>query len=101
MLSDPTRREDLILNLSGSTIEKFSDLRWNIEFKYFSNIEWDKLKRPIKEFQVREEDIRHIHKYTRGLAEEYLEIDPRLFIIYCIGNRGYQVFEIETGNNKK
>lgn len=90
--SYPQGRSDL--EFVGKFHERFAGLRWVIEFKYLSNTEWNRLKIPIKEFQVQEEDIRQISGYAEGLKKEYPEAKIRLFVIYCIGNQGFRVFEI-------
>ncbi|HWQ67388.1 MAG TPA: ATP-binding protein [Methanospirillum sp.] len=90
--SYPQGRTDL--EFVGKYHEKFADLRWIIEFKFFSNNEWVRLKTPIEEFVVREEDTRQITGYAEGLRQEYPEATIQLFVIYCIGNQGFRVFEV-------
>ena len=77
----------------GKYHEMFAGLRWVIEFKYFSNTEWTRLKTTNKDFQTQEEDTRQISWYAEGLRHEYPESKVRLFEIYCIGNQGFRVFE--------
>lgn len=90
--SYPKGRTDL--EFVGKFNEKFAGLRWVIEFKYFSNTEWAGMKTSLDEFTVREEDTSQIRGYAEGLRHEYPEADIRLFVIYCIGNQGYRVFEV-------
>jgi len=82
------------LEFVGKFNEKFAGLRWIIEFKYFSNTEWDGMKTSLEEFTVREEDTLQIRGYAEGLRQEYPEANIRLFVIYCIGNQGFSVFEM-------
>jgi len=94
--SYPSGKSDL--EFVGKYHERFASLRWVIEFKYFSNTEMARLKTPIEEFVVQEEDTRQITGYAEGLIQEYPEAKIRLFIIYCFGNKGFRVFEL-TGNS--
>ncbi|PWR74859.1 AAA family ATPase [Methanospirillum stamsii] len=90
--SYPKGRTDL--EFVGKFNEKFAGLRWIIEFKYFSNTEWAGMKTSLEEFTVREEDTLQIRGYAEGLRHEYPEADIRLFVIYCIVNQGFSVFEV-------
>lgn len=90
--SYPQGRSDL--EFVGKYHEKFARIRWIIEFKYFSNTEWSRLKTPLEDFTVREEDTGQIRGYAEGLIQEYPEAKIRLFVIYCIGNQGFRVFEV-------
>jgi hypothetical protein len=90
--SYPMGRSDL--EFVGKYHEKFANLRWVIEFKYFSNTEWARLKTSIDEFQVQEKDIKQIAGYGEGLMQEYPEANIRQFVIYCIGNQGFLVFDV-------
>jgi hypothetical protein len=91
--SYPQGRSDL--EFVGKYHEKFADLRWVIEFKYYSNTKWSRLKTSIEAFHVQEEDTRQIEGYAQGLTREYPKADIRLFVIYCIGNQGFRVFEVK------
>ncbi len=95
--SYPQGRSDL--EFVGKYNEKFADCRWVIEFKYYSNTEWSKLKISIEEFQVQEKDTRQIAGYTKGLLQEYPEADIHQYVIYCFGNQGFRVFEVGKNNN--
>ncbi len=90
--SYPKGRTDL--EFVGKFNEKFAGLRWVIEFKYFSNTQWAGMKTSLPEFTVREEDTLQIRGYALGLRHEYPEADIRLFVIYCIGNQEFLVFEV-------
>jgi hypothetical protein len=82
------------LEFVGKYHEKFAGLRWVIEFKYYSNAEFRKLKTTIEDFQLRAEDTQQIAGYVEGLKEEYPEAHISQFVIYCFGNRGFRVFAI-------
>ena len=97
--SYPSGKSDL--EFVGKYHERFSSLRWVIEFKYFSNIELARLKTPIEEFEVQEEDTRQIRGYAEGLIQEYPEAKIRLFVIYCFGNQGFRVFELTRNSPGK
>jgi hypothetical protein len=43
---------------------------------------------------MRKEDTIQIEGYAKGLKQEYPEAHIRLFIIYCLGNTGFKLFEI-------
>lgn len=83
-----------VLEFVGKYHEKFAGIRWIIEFKYFSNIEWGRLKTPLEDITVREEDTGQIRGYAEGLMQLYPEAKIQLFVIYCIGNQGFRVFEV-------
>jgi hypothetical protein len=90
--SYPQGRSDL--EFVGKYHERFANLRWVIEFKYLSNTEFSKMKCAIEDIPLREEDTRQIQGYAQGLMQEYPEASIRLFVIYCIGNQGFRVFEV-------
>ncbi|MCA1916831.1 PD-(D/E)XK nuclease domain-containing protein [Methanospirillum hungatei] len=90
--SYPKGRTDL--EFVGKFHEKFAGLRWVIEFKYFSNTEWAGMKISLEEFTIREEDAIQIHRYGEGLKQEFPEANIRLYVIYCIGNLGFRVFDV-------
>jgi hypothetical protein len=91
--SYPQGRTDL--EFVGKFHERFAGLRWVIEFKYYSNTEWSRMKSTVENFSVQDEDALQIKGYAEGLKQEYPEAKFRLFIIYCIGNLGFRVFEID------
>jgi hypothetical protein len=83
------------LEFVGKFHEKFAGIRMVIEFKYYSNAEFRKLKTGIDDFQLREEDTEQISGYAEGLKAEYPEAKISLFVIYCFGNQGFRVFEVK------
>ncbi|WP_446010403.1 AAA family ATPase [Candidatus Electrothrix sp.] len=89
--SYPQGRSDL--EFVGKYNEKYAGLRWVVEFKYFSNAEFRKLKTDIEEFQVRSEDTEQINGYAEGLRQEYPNATISKFVIYCFGNQGFRVFQ--------
>jgi len=93
-LTDQNLRTDL--EFVGKFHERCAGLRWVIEFTYISNSEWSFKGIPIEQFNVREEDTRQIMGYAQGLHMEYPEAEIHLFVIYCIGNQNFRVFELNT-----
>ncbi len=91
--SYPQGRTDL--EFVGKYHEKYAGIRIVIEFKYFSNTEFKKFKTSIESFQLQEEDTKQIAGYIQGLKQEYPQAQVSQFVIYCIGNQGFQVFEIK------
>jgi hypothetical protein len=65
-----------------------------IEFKYYSNSEFAKLKTTIDEFQLQKQDTEQIDGYVEGLIQEYPEAKISRHVIYCFGNLGFKVFEV-------
>lgn len=82
------------LEFVGKYHERFAGLRWIIEFKYVSNTEFSKMKCTIENIPLREEDTRQIQGYAQGIRQEYPDATIRLFVIYCIGNQDFRIFEI-------
>jgi hypothetical protein len=89
--SYPQGRSDL--EFVGKYDEKYAGLRWVVEFKYFSNAEFRKMKTSIEDFQVRAEDTEQIDGYAEGLRQEYPKAEISKFVIYCFGNQGFRVFQ--------
>ena len=89
--SYPQGRSDL--EFVGKYNEKYAGLRWVVEFKYFSNAEFRKLRTSIAEFQARPEDTEQIDGYAEGLRQEYPNAAISKFVIYCFGNQGFRVFQ--------
>ena len=96
--SYPSGKSDL--EFVGKHHTKFAGLRWVIEFKYYSNTEFKKLKTSIDAFELQEEDKEQIAGYVEGLIREYPEAQISQFVIYCFGNQGFRVFPVD-GKNKK
>ena len=67
-----------------------------IEFKYFSNAAFKKLKAAIAQFTLQPEDTEQIEGYVEGLALEYPEAKVSRHVIYCMGNQGWRVFDLCT-----
>ena len=91
--SYPQGRSDL--EFVGKFHERFAGIRWIIEFKYYSNTECSKMKCSPKEFTYDPKDAEQIRGYAEGLKMEYPETKVQLFVIYCFGNQGFRIFEIE------
>lgn len=89
--SYPNGRTDL--EFVGKYHEKYAGLRIVIEFKYYSNAEFKQFKTNIQDFILQQEDTRQIAGYVEGLKQEYPEAQVSQFVIYCIGNQGFRVFE--------
>jgi hypothetical protein len=90
--SYPQGRTDL--EFVGKYHEKFAGVRMVIEFKYFSNAEFRKMKTSIKKFSLRKEDTLQIAGYAEGLKQEYPEAKITQHVIYCFGNKGFKVFTL-------
>ena len=78
----------------GKYHEQFAGLRMVVEFKYYSNSEFKRLKTSIEDFCLQEQDMQQIAGYVEGLQEEYPEAKVSQFVIYCFGNQGFRVFEV-------
>ncbi|OUD15270.1 AAA family ATPase [Thioflexithrix psekupsensis] len=92
--SYPTGRSDL--EFVGKFNECYAGLRWVIEFKYYSNTEFAKFKTTIENFKLQAEDTQQIAGYVEGLKSEYPEANISQFVIYCFGNQGFRVFQVES-----
>jgi len=90
--SYPQGRSDL--EFVGKYHEKFAGLRMVIEFKYYSNAEFNKLKTTLADFRVQDADTQQIAGYVQGLRQEYPEAQISQFVIYCFGNQGFRVFAV-------
>ena len=91
--SYPQGRTDL--EFVGKYHEKFAGVRIVLEFKYYSNAEFKKLKTTLADFQLQAEDTRQLAGYVAGLQQEYPEARISQFVIYCFGNQGFRVFEVK------
>jgi hypothetical protein len=92
--SYPQGRTDL--EFVGKYHEQYAGTRIVIEFKYFSNAELKKMKTTVKKFRLRKEDTLQMSGYIDGLKQEYPEAKISQFVIYCFGNQGFKVFEIQA-----
>lgn len=90
--SYPKGRTDL--EFVGKYNECFAGIRMVIEFKYFSNAEFRKLKTTIEDFTLQPEDTEQIAGYVEGLGREYPEAKVSQHVIYCMGNQGWRGFEV-------
>lgn len=92
--SYPQGKSDL--EFVGKFHEKFAGLRWVIEFKYYSNSELKRqFKSDLSDFGLQAADTEQIAGYAQGLQAEYPQAQIRQFVIYCLGNQGFRVFEVE------
>ncbi|MFZ4655915.1 MAG: AAA family ATPase [Caldilineaceae bacterium] len=91
--SYPQGKSDL--EFVGKYNEKYANLRWVIEFKYYSNTEFKKFDTTIADFQLQEEDTEQINGYAAGLRQEFPRAHIECYVIYCIGNQGFRVFAIK------
>jgi hypothetical protein len=92
--SYPQGRSDL--EFVGKFHEKFADLRWVIEFKYYSNAEFKRRKVKLEHLELQAEDTDQIAGYAQAVHEEYPTARISQFVIYCIGNQGFRVFAVES-----
>ncbi|MFZ4659968.1 MAG: AAA family ATPase [Caldilineaceae bacterium] len=90
--SYPQGKSDL--EFVGKYNERFANLRWVIEFKYYSNTEFAKFKTTIAEFKLQTEDTKQINGYAEGLQQEFPRAHIERYVIYCIGNQGFRVFTV-------
>ena len=90
--SYPKGRTDL--EFVGKYNECHAGVRMVIEFKYFSNSEFARMKTSIADFIPRPEDTDQIAGYVEGLSREYPEARVSQHMIYCIGNQGWRVFDV-------
>jgi hypothetical protein len=82
------------LEFVGKYSECFAGIRMVIEFKYYSNAAFEKLKTTIDDFELQEADTKQIAGYVEGLKQEYPEAKISRHVIYCFGNQGYRVFDV-------
>ena len=90
--SYPKGRTDL--EFVGKYSECFARVRMVIEFKYYSNATFEKLKTTINDFELQEADTKQIAGYVEGLKQEYPEAKVSRHVIYCFGNQGFRVFDV-------
>ena len=90
--SYPLGKSDL--EFVGKYHEKFAGKRTVIEFKYYSNKKFRKLRTSVGKFALLEKDTGQLAGYIKGLRKEYPEADISQYVIYCFGNIGFRVFEI-------
>jgi hypothetical protein len=110
------------LEFIGKYHTQFAGLRFLLEFKYYSNARWNKIKRglpvsagkskmknghtgepgtgkrkkvtKISQFQALEEDIKQLKAYETEWKKQHPYPGNKSFLVYCFGNQGYRVFPI-------
>lgn len=84
------------LEFVGKYNEKFANLRWVIEFKYYSSDEFKRrFKRTkLENFTLQAEDTEQVNGYAEGLQREFPRAHIERYVIYCIGNLGFRVFTV-------
>lgn len=90
--SYPQGKSDL--EFVGKYNEKYANLRWIIEFKYYSNTEFKTFDTTMDAFQLQPEDTQQIAGYAEGLRHEFPRAQIEQYVIYCIGNQGFRVFRV-------
>lgn len=91
--SYPKGKSDL--EFVGKYNERFANLRWAIEFKYYSNTEFKKkFKTTIAAFELQAEDTEQVKGYAEGLRQEFPRAHIECYVIYCIGNQGFRLFPV-------
>jgi len=91
--SYPKGRTDL--EFVGKYNECFAGIRMVIEFKYLSNAQFKKFRTTIADFTLQPEDTKQIAGYVEGLRWEYPNAKISQHVVYCLGNQGWRVFEVE------
>jgi hypothetical protein len=93
--SYPKGKSDL--EFVGKYHEQFANLRWAIEFKYYSNTEFNKkFKSTIAAFALQAEDTVQVQGCAEGLRREFPRAHIECYVIYCIGNQGFRVFSVSA-----
>jgi hypothetical protein len=108
------------LEFIGKYHTQFAGLRFLLEFKYYSNARWNKIKRglpvsageskmkngqtgkqnrrkkvtKISQFQAPEKDIKQLKAYGAEWKKQHPFPGNKTFLVYCFGNQGYRVFPI-------
>ncbi|WP_179953339.1 hypothetical protein [Desulfobotulus mexicanus] len=62
-----------------------------------SNAAFNKFHTDIKNFTLIPEDTQQIAGYVEGLKNECPEAKISQHVIYCFGNQGFKVFDIDKG----
>lgn len=86
------------LEFVGKYNAKFANLRWVIEFKYYSREEFKKkFKRTkLENFHLQAEDTVQVNGYALGLQREFPRAHIERYVIYCIGNQGFRLFTVDA-----
>lgn len=74
----------------------FVHIRILIEFKYISNTKFQSNHCPIENFPLKQKDTLQITGYARDLIREYPEVTLKKYVIYCIGNHGFQIYDLDS-----
>ncbi|MCP5051746.1 MAG: AAA family ATPase, partial [bacterium] len=86
------------LEFVGKFHTQFAGLRYLLEFKYYSNAQWNKISAGIEgnipQFQPPETDINQLKAYEREWKKEHPQGEKKSFLVYCIGNQGFRVFPV-------
>jgi hypothetical protein len=112
------------LEFIGKYHTQFAGLRFLLEFKYYSNARWNKIRRElpvsaaenkysqtgqpgkptkknkkknvtkISQFQALEKDIKQLQAYEAEWKKKHPHPGNKSFLVYCFGNQGYRVFPI-------
>ena len=95
------------LEFIGKYHTKFAGLRYLLEFKYYSNAQWNKIRRTlpgqstgkktgkkISRFQALEKDIKQLQAYEVEWKKEHPQAGNKSFLVYCFGNQGFRVFPL-------
>lgn len=56
--------------------------------------EFKQFETALADFQLQPEDTRQIAGYVAGLLQEYPHARISQYVIYCMGNQGFRVFEV-------
>jgi len=91
--SYPKGKSDL--EFVGKHHQKFADLRWVIEFKYYPKRKMQKEEIDLETFELVDDDVKQINGYVEGLMHEYPEAQVSKFVIYCFANLGFRLFEVD------
>ncbi|MCU0285216.1 MAG: ATP-binding protein [Acidobacteria bacterium] len=103
--SYPGGRTDL--EFVGKYHGKFAGLRYLLEFKYYSNAQWNKISRElpgqtagrktggkISRFRPPAKDLNQLKAYETEWKKEHPQPGNKSFLVYCFGNRGFRVFPL-------
>ncbi|MCP5051709.1 MAG: AAA family ATPase [bacterium] len=95
------------LEFIGKYHAKFADLRFLMEFKYYSNARWNKISRTlpgktagknssdkIARFEPFEKDLKQLKAYEAEWKKEHPHPGNKSFLVYCFGNQGFRVFPL-------
>ena len=100
-----TGRTDL--EFIGKFHTQFAGLRYLLEFKYYSNAKWKKIRKELpgsKEgkktkdkislFQAPKKDMKQLKAYEKEWKKEHPQGEKKSFLVYCFGNQGFRVFPV-------